>query len=100
MEGLIFGILRYVSVNGNIPPLDATSTTYELRIPLAIALSSNAARSKSPRQGWTGEKSTHVKPTKTRFAGVPREHFRSFYKKVEGKTRVPVEGIFKVRRGY
>ena len=28
----------YVSVSGNIPPLDATSTTDELRIPIAVAL--------------------------------------------------------------
>ena len=26
-------------MNGNIPPLDATSTTDELRIPIAVALS-------------------------------------------------------------
>ena len=28
----------YVSVSGDIPPLDATSTTDELRIPIAVAL--------------------------------------------------------------
>ena len=28
----------YVSVNGNIPPLDASSTPDALRIPIAVAL--------------------------------------------------------------
>ena len=39
-------------------------------------------------------------PIQTRFAGVPRERSRSFKKEVAGRTRVPVVGILKVRRGY
>ena len=37
---------------------------------------------------------------KTRFAGLPREHFCSFYKEVAGKLQIPIEGILNVWRGY
>lgn len=37
---------------------------------------------------------------KTRFAGLPREHFCSFYKEVAGKLQVPIEGILNMWRGY
>ena len=37
---------------------------------------------------------------KTRFAGLPREGFCSFYKEGAGKLQVPIEGILNVWHGY
>ena len=45
----------YVSVNGNIPPLDANSTTDELHIPIAVALGLVAKLHVQNRLGRDGQ---------------------------------------------
>ena len=45
----------YVSVSGNIPPLNATSTTDELRIPIAVALGLVAKLHVQNRLGRDGQ---------------------------------------------
>ena len=52
---------------------------------------------KIPSAGIDGGK---INQYKTRFAGLPRERFCSFYKEVAGKLQVPIEGILKVWCGY
>ena len=48
----------------------------------------------------TGIDRGKINQYKTRFAGLPREHFSSFCKEVAGKLRVPIEGILNVWHGY
>ena len=86
----------YVSVSGNIPPVGATSTTDELRIPIVAALGLVVTlHVQNPlgrdEQGKNQPMRNRPKPNSQGCPGNTFAHFT--------KTRVPVQEILKVRRG-
>ena len=84
-------------MNGNIPPLDATSTTDEPLIPIAVALGLVATLHVQNPLGRDGQRKNQPMQNRPKLdlQWSPGEHFRSFTIKWREKHGSPSRGFSK-----